>query len=252
MTPPRGRSIVLTAVLCGATLLAEGAGAGDAEPRKVSTFAPAADLTAEAKQLVEAIQASLANQQVFAAKDSRKRLAQQAASLRVVALGLALHDSDHALKASAADLYRAAGALLEAKNLAAAQRAAQPLAAAVNGQGKGKAELRWGKAAPLDPLMEQVGIVETALRRGVRRLERRPEPVQQQAAFLAVVAQSVAFDPPDGTDGDALADWRRYCHEMRDASAALNHAAHAKDAPAGAAAVKRLMKSCEACHADFR
>ena len=46
--------------------------------------------------------------------------------------------------------------------------------------------------------------------------------------------------------------WYHDCAEMRDAAGSVNAAIHADDQSATAAAMSRLAKSCETCHAVFR
>lgn len=244
----------LLPVACALTLLAGLAWAADVAAPKVSAFAPADDLAALVGDYVEDIGAIVGDESVFASDDGRQRLTDYAAALEVVALALALSDEEHDLKKSAGALLQSADELGAAKDRQAAQAALDKIEAAAAGRAQAASpeKLSWKKVAPLGALMNQVTAADTQLRRGLRRLERRPESVHQPAALLAVIAQEAMHDPPEGAEGEKLAAWRKYCSQMRDAAGELNRAAHAKDTAAATAAVAKLQQSCDACHETFQ
>jgi cytochrome c556 len=69
---------------------------------------------------------------------------------------------------------------------------------------------------------------------------------------LAAIAQTVMADTHLIKNRGDDEKWYQYCAEMRDAAGAVNAAIHADDQPATTAAMLRLTKSCETCHAEFR
>jgi len=112
---------------------------------------------------------------------------------------------------------------------------------------------QWQKAGSLPALMKQVPVVNNSLRRGVEgRFQRQAEQLAGQAATLAAIAQVSQFDLSAVKDPADAAKWRQLCNEMRDAAGEVNSAAHAQDQAKAKAALARMMKSCDACHATFR
>ena len=60
------------------------------------------------------------------------------------------------------------------------------------------------------------------------------------------------FDTEVAATADEVEVWRQYCAEMRDSAGEVNTAIHAQDAERVDAGMKRLLRSCETCHATFR
>jgi hypothetical protein len=228
--------------------------AGLAEPPKapqVSSFAPAEDLVGQAKAFVTGFEMAMGGEQDF--KEKQEQVKYSAHALAVVAVALGLHDTPNELKASAPALVKAAQDLGKAQDYAAAQAALAAVKAAMEGKAKEGPQLSWtSKVASLGELMKQVTSTDARLRRNLRRFERLAQENAQSAALLAVIAQAAIADTHEVKDPADLPKWYQGCGDMRDAAAGVNKAIKAKD-PAGAeAAAKRLMQSCDDCHAVFQ
>jgi hypothetical protein len=244
--------ILLTALVstCQLTVAAEGHAEGIP---KMSQFAPAEDLISQVDFYLGRLEQSLASEDSFDLA-AQSRTVKDANTLAVLALVLAVHDQQHALRGSA-------GLLAAAQRLAAAEgdygRASAALkdlkAARAGGGGDGPA-VSWQKSASLPALMKQVPLVHTSLKRGVdpSRLARQKTQSAGQAAVLAAIAQASMLDTEYAANAADLAEWRSYCTAMRDASGEVNSAVRAADSARVAESMKRLTQSCDACHAKFR
>jgi hypothetical protein len=221
---------------------------------KISAFAPAEDLIVQVDYYIDHVAASLADADDFdLAKQSRTW--KDANTLAVLALVLANHDEPHPLKGSM-------GALLAgAKELSAAEgdarRAGAALAAiqrARSGASAEGGEVKWEKVASISALMKQVPLVHAGLRRGVasNRLKRMAGESAAQSAALGAIAQAAMLEGEYGATPEEAAEWSAFCAEMRDASGEVNSAVHALDQARVDAGMKRLLASCDACHAKFR
>lgn len=221
------------------------------KPPQVSTFAPAEDLVGQAKAFVAAFDAALATEQDF--KEKADQVKQNAHALAVVAVALGLHDRPNELKASAPALVKAAQQLAKAKEYAEAQAGLAGVKAAVEGKVKDGPELSWNtKVASLGQLMKQVTSTDARLRRNLKRFDRLAADNAQNAALLAVIAQAAIADTHEVKDPADLPKWYQWCGDMREAAAGVNRAVKAKDPAAADMAAKRLMQSCDDCHAVFQ
>ena len=117
-----------------------------------------------------------------------------------------------------------------------------------------KEKLKWEQVASLEELMKQVPTVNAALKRGLtpQRFKTLQKQSSGQAATLAAIAQAVMADTTAVKKPADYEKWYQDCAEMRDAAGSVNAAIHADDKSATAAAMSRLAKSCETCHAVFR
>jgi cytochrome c556 len=191
---------------------------------------------------------------------AKARVKKDANTLAALALTLGLHDADHRLKSSAPALLKAAQKLAAADEYEAAQSAFQTVKAAATRNGSAAAgtndSLKWARVASLRQLMQQVPVVNAALRRGVnadvQRFKKLQPQLAGQSATLAAIAQTIAVDTTAVKKPADSAKWYQFTTEMRDAAGAVNQAVHGGDQPAATIAMTRLAKSCEACHAVFR
>jgi hypothetical protein len=99
--------------------------------------------------------------------------------------------------------------------------------------------------------MEAVPLINTNLGRYMRRFDRSPETVSELTAVLAVIAHGSMANAEETDLPDEVEKWHAYCVQMRDAAAAVNAAAHAKDEAAAEAAREKLEQSCDDCHQVF-
>jgi cytochrome c556 len=97
-------------------------------------------------------------------------------------------------------------------------------------------------------------VIHARLTRGVdrRRLARQAEKSAGESATLAAIAQASIVDTSYAKTPAQAEQWRQYCGEMRDAASEVNAAVHAQDVDRVSAGMKRMLLSCEACHATFR
>jgi cytochrome c556 len=217
--------------------------------------APAADLTAQLDAYIAEIDQALADPKAYdLAKQSRTW--KNANTLVVLALVLANHPEQHPLKGSSAAIAEAAGGLAAAAETSAseAQAALAKIKEARAGKAAPVAAPKWENAASVPALMKQVPLVHAGLRRGVapNRLAKLATASAGQAATLAAIAEVSMHDKEYGTTPELAAQWTAMCAEMRDASGEVNSAVHALDQARVDAGMKRLLQSCDACHARFR
>jgi hypothetical protein len=226
---------------------------GKAVPGKISAFAPADDLLGQVDYYLGRVDTALADGTEFDLA-AQSRALKDANTLVVLGQMLAFHDQPHAPKDSMPALVAAAQALSAAEADAAKAKAAlAALHAAREGKSPG-GMLRWEKAASLPLLMKQVPLVHQALKRGTdgNRLKRQAATAAGQAATLAAIAQASLLDDQYAATPEEAAQWAEFCTQMRDAAGEVNSAAHALDQAGVAAGMKRLLESCDACHARFR
>lgn len=222
-------------------------------PPKMSSFAPAADLVAQAKLYVETFDKSLAGEQEY--KDNADKIKRDAHTLTVLALALGNHDTDNELKAAAQAVIQSAQALAKAKDYAAAKSALEQLHAAIAGKSEQPADAgppKWARVASMGQLMKQVTLVNNRFKRGMRRFGKQTEEQARDAAVLAAIAQAVVFDTHEVKNPNDLDRWYQLCGQMRDAAGELNANVSAADKAGAEAALAKLAQSCDDCHEVFR
>lgn len=214
---------------------------------KASTFAPAQDLVAALDSYIERIGEALADADEFA--DMQSRVVKDAETVSVLALVLGLHDENNAYKGAASELIKTSQAVAQAADYAAAKAAFAQLQAAKSA--KGGDVTGWVRVASLKALMEQVPLVNSRLKRNLRRFDRQAESIAVDAAVIAAIAQGSMANLEETIQPSNSEKWFAYCEQMRDAAAAVNKAARAKDQAGATAAEAALAKSCDDCHAVF-
>lgn len=221
---------------------------------KISAYAPAEDLVGQVDYYIKRLEASLADPNDFdLAKQSR--VWKDANTLAVLALVLANHDQQHPLKGSMGAMLAAAKTLATAEDDAEKATAAlAAIKAARAAKGETAGDVKWEKVASVPALMKQVPLIHAGLRRAVQpnRLARLADESAGQAATLAAIAQVAMLDRQYGATEQEAAQWSAFCAEMRDASGEVNSAIHALDQARVGTGTKRLLESCDACHAKFR
>ena len=219
-------------------------------PEKVSTYAPAKDLISQFDLCMQTLGELLEDAETFEAKS--KSFARNSVTVVVIAQHLALHDESHDLKKAAPAIFHAASKLAEAEDYDAAQEAFATLLSLAAGETSEAAMPTWEPVVEMEPLMEQVGFLNSKLRRGVRRLKRNRDDVMRRVAVLAALSQAVMPDLSFVADKEDAPKWFALCVEMRDACGALRAATVAGDEDSAKTAVKALDQSCKACHDIFR
>lgn len=241
-------SISVVVLTVGIMALSGGLFAADIPPApKASTFAPAHDLVAALDSYIERIGEALADADEFA--DLQSRVVKDAETVSVLVLVLGLHDEDNPYKAAASELIKTSQAVAQASDYAAAKAALEQLQAAKTA--KGGAVTGWVRVASLKALMEQVPLVNSRLKRNLRRFDRQAEGIAVDAAVLAAIAQGSMANLDETIQPSNSEKWFAFCEQMRDAAAAVNKAARAKDEASAVTAEQALAKSCDDCHAIF-
>jgi hypothetical protein len=214
---------------------------------KVSTFAPAKDITRQVEYYLERVEESVESEETY--NDSVEKIAKDSNTLVVLALALGLHDEDNEYKASAGALLKAAQQLAASGDFASARTAVDAVKAAAAGEANAEVELKWEKVASLPELMKQVPLVNTKLKRYIKR--NRPDDCAAFAAEIAVIAHGTMANAADTEKPNEVEKWKQFSIQMRDAAAAVSAAVRSGDAEASTAAMEKLQQSCDACHAVF-
>ncbi len=225
-----------------------------AEDVAIAPFAPADDLLAQVDYFVGRMDEALASRQTFDLA-AQSRVMKDANTLAALALVLSLYDQEFPRRAAMPGVLRGAQRLAESEG--DYEKSSQALAAIKRAQG-GEIDLdasaKWESVASLSVLMKQVPVIHARLNRGVdrRRLARQAAQSAGESATLAAIAQASMVDTSYAETAAQADEWRRQCEAMRDAAGEVNAAIHAQDFERVSAGMKRLVQSCEACHATFR
>jgi hypothetical protein len=226
--------------------------AGDDATTKPSAYAPAADVAGQMELFVRQMEMDLASETDYG-DEQKERIAKDANTLIALAQVMGNHDQEHALRKAAPAVLAAAGKLADASGefsqaktaLAAVKQAMQ------SAQG---GEVSWDAVADLSLLMKQVPIVNNRLRAGVasKRFDRTIDQTAGLAATLAAIAQVSLHNTAYCSSKDEESTWARICADMRNAAAEVNAAVRKKDQATARIGLEKVVKTCDACHADFR
>jgi hypothetical protein len=217
----------------------------------VSTYAPAANLTAQVHFFVERAEDALADKASYGLA-KKKLLEKSASSLAVLGLVLGMHDEDHAMKSSARGMVDASRRLAAAKDdYEAATAALADVKKAVGGTETGKIE-RWEQVAEMPVLMKQVPFVHNRLKSGVSSSSRLKRSADQSAGYAATIAAIAQASSPLAPERGNQERWVRYCIEMRDAAGAVGVATRQGSFENARAAMQKMDQSCNGCHREFR
>lgn len=217
----------------------------------VSSFAPADDLLREVHDINQRLATLLSSRGAYTPA-KKKRVFRDAQTLVVLLMALGLHDEDNGMKRSAPVRIALAQQLADvAGDYGAATTAYQALME-VDGDIPTR-PLQWQTLVGLEPLMEQVSMLNANLRRSVRKrhFEKRADRSTSDAAALAVIAQAIFLDTHEVKNTQDKVLWRQFSVAMREAAAAANAGIHAGDYEATQMAIKHLTKSCDSCHEVF-
>jgi len=246
--------LVIVGVLAGVLFLGASAStfAGDdAAAPKFSTFASAADLTAEVKFLVADLEKAVVEEDEYKSQ-VEDRFVRDGNTITLIAIALGLHDQDSPMKPRAKAIAAAARKLAVAKDYAATKEAVDNLKAAISGKGAGTGELQWGKVAKLNGLMKnEVPNINTKLKNSLRRFTKRAAEVSANAATMALIAENATLYVADTKKPEEGKKWLAFAAQMRAAACDVAAKAHAGDDTGAKAAMEDLDKSCHDCHAVF-
>jgi len=240
---------LVAAVLAGSP--ASISASDDAAVPKFSTFASADDLAAEVKILITDLEKAVVNKGEYE-DQVVGRFTRDGNTITLIAIALGLHDQDSPLKPHAKAIAAAARKLAAAKDFAATKQAVADLKAAVNGQGTGTGELKWGKVATLECLMkDEVPPINTKIKNGLRRFSKRAGEVAANAAAMALIAENAKLYIADTKKPSEGKKWTEFAGQMRAAAIDLAAKAHAGDEAGAKAAMENLTQSCHDCHKVF-
>jgi hypothetical protein len=223
---------------------------GMPEVPKVSTFAPAEDLASQAEAFLGDLEKATADEAAYKEATTDK-VVKDANTLVVIALALGLNDQDSKFKANAVATVKAAQAVAETKDFAAAQKAVAALKDAAEGKAKADGSLKWEKVASLPELMKQVPIINTKLKRNIKKFTGKAKDSAGQTAVLAVISQGTMADTSPATSPEQVKQWYDWSAKGRDYAGAVNAAIHAGDEAAANEAMKKMAQNCDDCHAVF-
>jgi hypothetical protein len=233
--------------------------AGAADPPaapKVSSFAPAEDLSRETEKYIDELASTVASVESGedAYDDVRETIEKDANTLAVLALCLGKHDQDNPFKAHAGALMKAAQEMAETQDIQAAKKALANVKDAAEGKNKVDIELKWEKVASLPALMKHVPKINTKLKQIVKpaKFKAKSKDSAGITAVLAAIAQGSMADTSAAKSPEEVAKWYQFCEEMRNQAAAMNKSIHAGDAETANATLLKLGKNCEDCHAVFK
>ncbi len=252
----RHHVLMVGAVLAGAFLLigtsASTLAGDDAAAPKFSTFASAADLATEVKFLVGDLVKSVADKDEYDSQVAG-RYTRDGNTITLVAIALGLHDQDSSLKPHAKAIAAAARKLAQAKDYAATKQAVEDLAAAVDGNGSGGDELKWGKVATLNGLMkDEVPYINTKLQNSLKHFKKRAAEAAGHAATMALIAENAKLYVADTKQPNEGAKWADFSAKMQSAAFDLAAEVHAgNEAGSQATMDNKLNQSCHDCHVVF-
>jgi cytochrome c556 len=217
-------------------------------PPKVSEFASADDLLEQFNYYNGRLKETVAAE-YDEAKQSRSN--RDANTLAVLAQHLGRHDSDNAIKKSAAGVIKAAQDLTKATDQKTASAAYSDLEKAMAG-GSGD-EVKWGKVAAMGQLMKQVNVINPALKRGLQpaRIKSQAKMTAGHTATLAAIANSLLFDTHEVKNEADLPSWYEYAAEFRESAHGLNAAIKSGETAKVSSALTRMNRSCDTCHKKF-
>ena len=187
-----------------------------------------------------------------------------ASGLALVALAVGLANDDSQYKKAAPHIITAAKTLVAAQNLEEGQSAFAGLKSALGNTSEAPA-LSWSdKIVGLKPAKSAIQSLNSAVKRTTdteRKLNtlltRQPQRVYPPLAALAVLSQGMIPNVGETEKPDAVAEWKKYCEDFRNAALKVNAAAHqyaaaeSGDYSVYSAAMTAMAESCDDCHRTF-
>jgi hypothetical protein len=251
MTPAAPRQPAKPAEPAGAAQPSQPISPATPKAAKVAALAvPAEDLVGQADQYLAAIEEGVATADAY--NDSKEDLARQANTLIVIVWALGQYDRSGTYR-DLAPILAAAGDLAAAKDYASASGAASRLKTAIQHTPELPVAPPATAPASLAQLMKEVPILNTKLKRNVQgqRLTAKAKETAGYSAVLAAIAQASDGSKEAAKTPQQVAQWHKFCLELRDGAVAANAAIHAGQPQATAAAMGKLASSCHDCHAVF-
>ncbi len=214
----------------------------------LSTLVSVDDLVAQVEYYVDELEECVEDLEEY--EDSVEKIARYSNTLAVVALAVGLHDQDSKLRKAAPVLVKASQELAHAKGFSNARAGVARVKAALSASGN-PSTLKWAKVGDLHALMKQVPLVNTRVKRYLRRFEKGAKYLAGGSATMVAIAQGSMPNADETESPDKVQEWYQFCAQMRDAAGALNEAVHAENEDAAKQAMVALQQSCDDCHAVF-
>jgi hypothetical protein len=229
--------------------------AGGAAPR-LSTFAPAEDLTYELDFLVGDLEKAVSDKDEF---DSQieNRFVRDGNTIALLATALALHDQDNAVKPHAQAIMAAAQKLTEAKDYAAIKTAVENLKGSLGASAGG--DVKWRKISAFKSLMnDEVSSINNKLKTAVDRVKKqskdapkRAKEATANAAMMALIAENAKLYLAETKKPGESQKWIAFSVQFRTAATDVAAKVRAGNRDALAPAMERLNQTCNDCHAVF-
>lgn len=218
---------------------------------KVSSFASKKDLLQQVDFFIGRIKTATKNEKSYSEK-KQTQVRLDAQLIAVLAQCLANHEAEFAGKKRAKNMLDISRQLAEKSDDLAAAR--ELLSKLESPEESSETKVAWEPVAELSDLMQQVPVVHNNLKRGIksRRFSRSIEKTAGLAASLAALAHVSMLDDSYCADEEDKSQWDALCIEMRDLSAKISKAAHAKDQEQAIALNEKLHTTCNTCHEKFR
>jgi hypothetical protein len=222
-----------------------------AAPVKVAEVAPLADVAAEARAAVAALEAALADPAGFeSALDSVK---QAGGVLACLGQAIAEHPDNKSAGVSGPHLRDAGLAIRAAKVHADAaaglQRAKQAVAA--EAVGEAAAEHPWNKLTGMHGMMEELNARNSKIRRALRRLN-NPEEDSRHASVAAVLSLAMIADTHEVKNAADIPKWTAMAGDYQKTMTALSAAIKAKELDKAKDLFAKSTEACAKCHELFR
>lgn len=241
---------LLGAVVAVALILSVGESRAAESPQAAaySKLVPVEDLVAQVEYYVEELEGCVEDLDEY--EDSVEKIQRYSSTLAVLALAVGLHDQDCKLRKAAPVIVKASQELAMAKDFSAARSGVAGVKASLSASGN-PSTLKWSKVANLHALMEQVPLINTRMKRYMRRFDKGAPLIAGNSAALVAIGQGSMPNADETEAPDKVGEWFKYCLQMRDAAGALNKAVHAENEDAAIEAMNALQQSCDDCHAVF-
>ena len=250
MKSPLWMVLVVTSVYLG---FGAGTVSADEPPKAppVSEFAPAANLVTQVEYYLDRLDKAVASKDDY--NDLADRIPKDSSTMAVIALALALHDTDNEYRQAAPGMLEAAEKLSDANDYETAKAGVEALQKAAKANPGDATKIEWKKVASLKELMLAVPGINTNLKRNVKL--RRPKSdgpkAAGHAAVLAAIAEASLYYSADTDKPELAKEWFKYCVQMREGATQVNAAANKGDKEAAMAGMKNLAQSCDDCHEVF-
>lgn len=222
-------------------------------PQKVVEIATVDDLVAEINAKVELLGQQVASKEAFEKTLEKKEVNQAAGVVACMAQAIVEHPDKAKAKFHAADLRDAAVLLRAAKTFDEASKlfAAVKDAHAGKSAGTAKPEAEWNKLTSQGRMMEEINSRSSAIRRGLRRLQ-KPDETARDCTTLAILALAMEADTHEVKDPKLLPLWKELSVKYRSEMSAMAKAVRAKDTAKATEHFTAANEACNKCHEQIR